>query len=459
MEYMEYATKLVYVAAAIPVIDLSIILWKGGREKLATSKLGNNNSLKGLTGNNGIQISKNITLNAKQSENAIVVIAPSRVGKTTSIYIPNLLQNNLKGSIIIPDPKNEIYELTHRYQESIGRKVIRYSPLFGTVNYNPLKNCKSDREVYQLAQCLLTNGSLSYEMQTGQKSGGIEWVQMCQNIFTAVLLYAKANNKSISYALELIIYHPDEEIEELLRSYPNAYKYFAAYATGINAKNTTGGVKTTLTTNLSLFLNKLNISHSDFSPEQLRNQPTALYISYPENKSNLLSPLMATFYTQFIDHLIDSYTKDSLPIWCFFDEFCNIGQLSNFPINIATAASRKISFLICLQSISQLKQIYGEHNTLTILNNCRTKVILPGISDMETLKYISELCGDKEIETQSSNDKGIARGNTTRKLFTPDEIRRLRDDELLCIINNRLPLKDNQNIYYVQDKYIKEVQQ
>ncbi|WP_278279696.1 type IV secretory system conjugative DNA transfer family protein [Clostridium sp. DMHC 10] len=119
------------------------------------------------------------------------MVAPTREGKTTSVFIPNLLENNLKGSIVIADPKQELYEKTHKYQESIGRKTILYNPFDMKIQYNPIKNCKNDREIIEISQNLLINGALSYELQTGKKSGGLEWIQSSQGLFTALLCLQK----------------------------------------------------------------------------------------------------------------------------------------------------------------------------------------------------------------------------------------------------------------------------
>jgi type IV secretory pathway TraG/TraD family ATPase VirD4 len=61
--------------------------------------------------------------------------------------------------------------------------------------------------------------------------------------------------------------------------------------------------------------------------------------------------------------------------------------------------------------------------------------------------------------SQSSNDKGIShtRSKTRKKLLEPDEVRRLDDGKTLIIAHNRLPVTDEQNIYYRQDKYMRNI--
>jgi len=82
---------------------------------------------------------------------------------------------------------------------------------------------------------------------------------------------------------------------------------------------------------------------------------------------------------------------------------------------------------------------------------------LPSISDYEALTYISNLCGDKEVQTESTSDNGVSHSKTVKKVFTVDEIRRIPDDMILIVAHNKLPFLDEQNIYYNQEKYTNNI--
>lgn len=263
----------------------------------------------------------------------------------------------------------------------------------------------------------------------------------------------------------MLINYDDEEIDLLFNNasedVKTQYKIFKSVG---NAENTIGGIKITMATNLKLFTDKnLNetLMYSEFKPQQLREKPICLYVMYPERKSNYLSPFIASFFSQLIDKTLDYYTDRCLPIICFWDEFANLGQLSNMSVNAATVRSRKIGLVVCLQSLSQLIQVYGRENAKSILNNLKTKIVFPGLSDIETLNYISELSGNTEVKTKSTsqNENSISHSfsKSKKRLLDDDEVRRLKDDEMLIIMHNRQPIKDLQNCYYKQDKYLSNV--
>jgi type IV secretion system protein VirD4 len=417
------------------------VLARRERVKLATGELGTELS----SGKDGIQLSKNHILSKDASQAHIGVFAPTRAGKTTNILIPNLLQNNIRGSIIVYDPSLEIYNATAKFQESIGRKVLVYNPLKpGEVEYNPLSECKEDREVVQLAQNLLINGCLAIELPTGKKSGGTEWLQMSTNLLAALLFYAKGKRMSLSDVIEYFIIADDEKMESDFNG--NAERYYRAYLSGASAQNMQGSIKGTMVAMLGLFLDNLAIKSTSFNAETLRKVETIVYVTYPEHMGYYLAPLIAPMYNQLINRLID--TK-GLDIWFKLDEFANLGQITGFNVTISTCAKRGISFELFLQDFNQLKQVYGHDNALTIWNNLKTKVVLPGISDSETLKLLSLLCDDEEITIQQEKSKV----RTKKPLFTPGELRRIPKGKCVILSDNFQPILDDTNYYKTNPKY------
>lgn len=445
---------------------------RGKADKVGTSELGTISDLEGLIGDDGLVLSRTIRLNLKTCFEGVNILGPTGSGKTSTMFFPNLLENNLPpSSLVVSDPKGELYNLTAWYQKNVcGREPILFSPLQpeNSYKYNLLENCSDPTEVMQLGSNLLLNGSLAAEIATGKKSGGVEWIEMATPLFTASLLYCWEQGRplnTIEIAFKLILDNDSDDIELLFNSgsedVRNQYSIFKAVA---GANNTIAGIKITMATNLKLFTDKkLNetLMYGEFRPEDLRKKPICLYVMYPERKATYLSPFTSCFFSQLMDKTIDFYTESSLPVIYFWDEFANLGQLANMSVNAATVRSRKIGLVVCLQSITQLMQIYGNYNSKAILNNLKTKIILPGLSDPETLSYISELSGTTEINTisMSESDKKTSKSysKARKRLLDTDEVRRLKGDQLLLIMHNRQPIISSQNHYYTQDKYTKNV--
>lgn len=440
--------------------------------KLATGYLISKDDIESITGNTGLILSKDIQLKEKFDYEGLVIFGPTGSGKSTSEFIPNLLSDSIKGSIIVTDPKGELFKLTSKYQEKVcGRKVLKFSPLEPreSERYNLLTSCKDNSEVIEMASTLLFNGALSIELSTGKKTGGAEWIQMAEPLLAAVLLYAKSLKypyNNIEFAFKLIINLSTEQLGLILSNSNNldVITQWNIFKTVGGADRTEGSIKITLASNLKLFtdnrVNTVGIENT-FNIENFRKEPTIIYITYPENKSPYLAPFIAPFFSQCMSKLIENYTDESLPVHMMFDEFGNIGMLNNMSINVATIRSRKISMNICLQSITQLYQVYGRENGKAILNNLKTKLVLPGLSDTETTNYLSDLCGNKEITICNTN---VNKQSTTHsysktkiKLFENSELRCLEDDQLVIVTSNKQPILTKQNRYYENNIYTNNI--
>lgn len=442
--YLALAEKLLKGTIVGCCIWLFTVLANQRKNKLGTAKLKLERGK--LTGKDGFILSKNFQLNFKKSCENVVVIAPPGEGKTRSFFIPNLKNDYFpKSSIVIPDPKGKLYEATAEYQKKIGRKIILYEPLGSGARYNPLEHCKDFTEVRQLAVNILENAQLA----SGTDVKNSEWISMSAPLLTAALLH----EKTISDALDLIIFNNEQTLNSIfLNSSTEAKKQFLIFKTSLRSEGTTDSIRSTLATSLALYADPhliKNTSKSDFSGEELREEPTALYIRYDTAKAKYLAPYLGIFYTQLIEKVMYAYEDKKLPVIFLMEELQNLGKIQNLENILAVSREYSMPFMCCLQNVAKLNNIYGKDNTMTILNCLKTKCILPSLSDLEALKYISDLCGETEIIIERGRSKTTKQ---SRKLFTVDEIRRLSnnnknsDDTVLIVAHNKLPFIDKQII-------------
>jgi type IV secretion system protein VirD4 len=438
-------------------------------ETLASAQFGKNKDLKGLLGADGVQLSKKYRLSQKISYEGICIIGPTGSGKSSAIMASNLLNDELiAGSFVISDPKGELWKLCSNYLTYKGFKCIMFNPSspLNSMQYNPLEACRTAEEVTQLAETILLNGDLSVKLQSGRSSNNGEWVQMATPLLSASLLYCKAIGyplNSISNALKFLINNPMKDIDTLFNNATEETReQYSIFKTVAGSEKTASSILITLASGLKLFLDSNVIKTTvkmGFTGELLRKERIALFICIPERKADTYSPLTATIYSQLISHSMDYFGN---PITWFWDEFANIGLIPSFTKVISTTRSREMSFVVCLQDLSQLINIYGRSNAMTILNNLKTKAAFSSLTDLETLEYISNLCGETQVLMSSSSKTDSNKGSTTesyqrRKLITADEVRRLEADEILLILQNRKPLKDKVNTYYTQSKYISNI--
>ena len=150
-----------------------------------------------------------------------------------------------------------------------------------------------------------------------------------------------------------------------------------------------------------------------------------------------------------------------MPVNLFLDEFNNIGRIggaedgSDFARTLSTCRSRDIRVMLAVQSLGQLQNRYPNNLWSELIGNCDIQLML-GCTDDVTAKYCSERSGDMSVRVDSTMTvrRTIAvaqvipqyrqsEGQGKRRLLTPDEVLRLPNDVLLCMIRgyNMLRLK------------------
>jgi type IV secretion system protein VirD4 len=164
-----------------------------------------------------------------------------------------------------------------------------------------------------------------------------------------------------------------------------------------------GSILSTLATNTTLFLDDAiakTTTKSDFSFKMLREKPVSLYIKYNPMRSNYLSPFISVFYSQFLDKLMNCHFPGCMPVLFFLDEFQNLGKISNM-VNVASLCRyADMPLILFVQSLSRMYDIYGMNETRSIINNLKTKLIFPSLSDLDTNRTVSELSGFTEVKKQ-----------------------------------------------------------
>ena len=105
-------------------------------------------------------------LTEKDSFQNVCVIARVGAGKTSRYIIPNVLDKAKRNcSMVVNDPKGEVFAETSGYMQSRGYDVITIDPesLARSGRFNPLLEAKDDIEIEQVAEILI-------------KAGRAEWV-------------------------------------------------------------------------------------------------------------------------------------------------------------------------------------------------------------------------------------------------------------------------------------------
>ena len=150
-------------------------------------------------------------------------------------------------------------------------------------------------------------------------------------------------------------------------------------------------------------------------------------------------------YTQIFQIIDDNAEKCggslATPLDMYLDEFAQLGEIPNFLQEIAYVRGLNVGIVVCLQSLSQLKEHY-EKNWETLLDCCDITLLL-GSNSKETLEYFVTLLGKKTWYKKSSGRTFARQGSSNqnwdvvgRELATIDELKNLGYGNCVMFISN-----------------------
>ena len=383
-----------------------------------------------------------------------IVIGSTGSGKTQMIVFPMvkiLARHN--ESMIITDPKGEIYEKTAEELKERGYNVILLNfrdPQKGSA-WNPLalpyalyKQGKTDKAIE-----LLDDLGMNIIYDEAAQNQDPFWEKTAADYFSglALGLFEDAKEEEINLNSINLMTNIGEEKSgpsTIIKKYfdmkdPNSSAYINASST-INAPvDTRGSILSVLRQKIKLFASRENLSemlsHSDFDMHDIGKKKTAVFLVIQDEKKtyhSLLTIFLKQCYETLIDVAQESGGKLQFRTNFIMDEFANMPPLKDVTTMVTAARSRKIRFTFIIQNFAQLTQVYGKENGETIKANCGNILYLIS-SELSSLDEISKLCGE---EKSKEKDK-----TTSTPLVTVSDLQRLPKWTVILMRIRCMPFK------------------
>lgn len=428
-------------------------------------------------------LSNNVRMSTDTSvtglNNNMLVIGGSGAGKTFFIVKPNIMQMMLNNSFIATDPKGEIARATANMLKKNGYnvKVLNLIDMAKSDGYNPFRYIREENDVVKLVTNIISNTTPKETAPSDpfwEKSESM----FLQALFYYVWLEMPPNRKNFQSVLELL---SEAEVDakgndskltkkmkqlaktsKLKQNHP-AYKQYMKVIRG--AGDTVRSIIISANSRLALLENPqiLRIlSKDDLHLEELgigvngdKHTRTALFCIIPDSDKSY-NFIVGMLYTQLFQELYfqaDFKNDGKLPIQVtlMMDEFANVALPDDFCSLLSTMRSRRISSIIIIQNLAQIKALFKD-TWETITGNCDTLVYLGG-NEKSTHQYISEMLGKSTIDKRSTGETRGVHGSASRnydvlgrELMTPDEVRNMSNRKCLIFIKGFNPIFD--------DKYI-----
>lgn len=389
-----------------------------------------------------------------------IIIGSTGAGKTQIAIFP-LVHSLAKHdeSMIITDPKGEIYEQTSEMLKEKGYNVVLlnfrdpqrgsgWNPMHLPYKYFKEGNVDKANELTDdLAMNILYDENAQSQDPFWEKTSADYFSGICLGLFDD----ASENEINLN-SVNLFTTVGEEKVganstyvNEYFKSKdPNSPAYISASSTVIAPSDTKGSILSVFKQKIRLFAARENLSemlsHSDFDFEDIGSKKTAVFIIVQDEKKTYHS-LVTIFLKQCYEALVDYAQKNGgqLPYRTNFilDEFANMPPLKDVDAMVSAARSRKMRFYFVIQNYAQLAEVYGKEKGDTIRGNC-TNIIYLISTELAALKEISEMCGEYEI---TEKDKDGHEKKETRPLITVSDLQRLKFGEIILLRLRMNPFK------------------
>lgn len=398
--------------------------------------------------------------------NMLVIGAPG-TGKSWGFVRPMIFQCvKRRESMILTDPKAELYESTAGYLADRGYEVRVFNLL--EMEHSDRWNCigeadYDERLIPIIASTIINNTS-------SEKEAGDFWAKAELNLLTALLYYVQ-NDKDVSgnvlplsqrrlgRILSLLTDNGLATIDREIKLLPAGHPAKGPYGLFLQAK---GNIVIGLGNRLNVFQDKLVDALTADSTIDLTlpgHKPCAYFciLSAQDHTYAFLSSLFFTMIFSRLEQYARRETEDGklpVPVNFVLDEFPSIGKLGDFKRSIAFTRGFRMNCIVIVQSIAQLADIYPRREWEEITACCDATICL-GVNDTTSAQFISEKCGMTTIRVTNnqqpqtplfspvanlSRPYSQTRSNTQRALMQPDEVLRLDHAKSIVMLRGQLPM-------------------
>ena len=430
-----------------------------------------------------LTLPKDTRLNAN-----LAVCGSSGTGKSRAISRNLVLQAVKRGeSVILTDPKSELYESMGEYLRENGYivKVFNLVEMDHSDSWNCLGEVGSSELMAQtFADIVLQN--------TSGDSKDAFWYNAELNLLKALVLYVALEmppeKRNIATVYDLLYTQTEKGLSDMMASisHEHANQYTgellppspasAPYAIFRQSSET---VRTSVIIGLGSKLAVLqaqqvrNItSYNEIDLALPGKQKCAYFclVSAQDSTYDLQSSLDYSFLFIRLIRYADAYCEGGMlhpKVKFILDEFPNCCLIPDFTKKCSTIRSRGCSVAVFFQNVGQMRNRYPDDQWQEILGACDSTVFL-GCTDMLTAEYFSDRIGTASVEVEGTmrelNTMHITdytprfrKTNSLgrRPLLTPDEVLRLPPDQVLIFIRGQKVMRAKRFDYSLHPDYKK----
>ncbi len=393
---------------------------------------------------------------ATERRHALIAFGPPQSGKSAGLAVPALLEWH--GPAVASSIKTDLLGATAARRRALGTTFV-FDPfeLSGAPSdtWTPLAQANTWDGALEVAWRLAAAGELD---QRGV-DGGDFWAVAAEQRLAPLLYVASASGRGIETVVRWAYGQGGRELDAALaeltgqaadeRALADAHAAFdAVRAFEAQADRTRSSIEATAQALLRAYrFSRVARSarSSAITADRLLDEAATLYLIGDAKAFKLLRPIFLALLSEIVDRAYQRATQRGgeleRPLLLCLDEAGNVAPLPNLGEIASTAPSHNIQLLSIFHDLAQARSRYGRQAE-TVVNSHRARMLLPGVADLETLRYFAGLIGEEEArdQTRTTGASGTSRSTQRRRrpLLAAEAIRQLPDGGAL-LLYGRLP--------------------
>ena len=394
-----------------------------------------------------------------EHRHALVAFGPPQSGKSAGIAIPALLEWN--GPAVASSIKTDLLSATRARRQALG-EVLVFDP-FGLAQtdahtWSPLHAATSWDGALEVAWRLASAG----ELDRRSVEGGDFWAAAAEQRLAPLLYAAAAGGAGIDSVVRWVHGQGARELDETLARITGEARdgaelagahaaYDAVRAFEAQADRTRTSIEATAQTLLRAYRFRRVVESaraSEITADRVLDQANTLYLIGDAKASKLLRPLFLALLGEIVDRAYEraTHTGGALerPLLLCLDEAGNVAPLPHLAEIASTAPSHNIQLVTIFHDLAQARSRYGQQAE-TVVNSHRARMLLPGVADLETLRYFAGLIGEEEARDRShtTGSGGTTRSTSRRRrpLIAAEALRQLPEGHALLLYGRIAPTR------------------
>ncbi len=404
-------------------------------------------------------------LHAEQ-RHALVAFGPPQSGKSAGLAVPALLE--WRGPAVASSIKTDLLAATLKRRRALG-EVFVFDPfeLSGqpAQAWSPLHGARTWDGALEVAWRLAG----AAEVDQRGVEGGDFWAIAAEQRLAPLLYVAAVTGAGIDAVVRWVYGQGARELDQSLNRLSEfadgpdelaaAHAAFdAIHAFEAQADRTRSSIEATAQALLRAYRFarvRRSAQRTEIVPDRLLDQAGTLYLIGDAKASKLLRPVFLALLSEIVDRAYERATRHGgrleRPLLLCLDEAGNVAPLPNLAEIASTAPSHNIQLLSIFHDLAQARSRYGRQAE-TVVNSHRARMLLPGVADLETLRYFASLVGQEEAwdHTRTTGASGPSRSTARRRrpLIAPEALRQLPDGHALLLYGRLAPTQVKLRLWF-----------